>query len=66
MGVGLGIVLAALIIMPKAPTEAFTTVVGQDRTALNREKAGTLDKGAPGASALGDGAKPKEPTDPSA
>ncbi|HMS53870.1 MAG TPA: hypothetical protein PKA27_00590 [Fimbriimonadaceae bacterium] len=55
MGVGLGIVLFALILMPKAPTESFTTVVGADRTALAREKAATLKSTSNDTAALGGG-----------
>ncbi|MFN8220440.1 MAG: hypothetical protein U0S12_09975 [Fimbriimonadales bacterium] len=54
MGIGLGIVLAALIIMPKAPVEAYATTLGSDRSALKGESSARL-KGDAGASALESG-----------
>lgn len=65
MGFGLGVVLAALIIMPKAPVEAYATAVtAQDRNALSGDKPGTLNPNEGGASALGSG--PSGPNQPGA
>lgn len=56
MGIGLGIVLFALIVMPKAPTETYIPVVGPERTALSSEKKKKLSSGDE-TSALGEGPK---------
>lgn len=54
MGIGLGVVLAALIVMPKAPTETYVPVIGADRVALGTQPTKKL-AGDSGAAALGDG-----------